>query len=135
MRYIVFFVIPPAVRRFLDQRVDDVEQLEIVLLLQRHGDRSWSAADVADALRLGTRRVEHQLEALAGRDLLDVRLGGDVRYRFKPASDTLASMARQLAECYRDRRLEVVSFVTTRGLRPLRDFSDAFRLKNRKHDA
>ena len=90
---------------------------------------------MADALRLGTRRVEHQLEALAGRDLLDVRLGGDVRYRFKPASDTLASMARQLAECYRDRRLEVVSFVTTRGLRPLRDFSDAFRLKNRKHDA
>jgi hypothetical protein len=128
-------VIPPAVRRFLDQRVDDVEQLEIVLLLQRHGDRSWSAADVADTLRLGTRRVEQQLEALAGRDLFDVRLGGDVRYRFKPAGDTVASTARQLAELYRDRRLEIVLFVTTRGLRPLRDFSDAFRLKNRKSDA
>jgi hypothetical protein len=128
-------VIPPAVRRFLDQRIDDVEQLEIVLLLQRHGDRSWSAADVADALGLGIRRVEHQLEALAGRDLLDVRIGGEVRYRFKPASDTLAATARQLADCYRDRRLEIVSFVTTRGPRPLRDFSDAFRLKNRKRDA
>jgi hypothetical protein len=84
-------VIPPAVRRFLDQRVDDVEQLEIVLLLQRHGDRSWSAADVADALRLGTRRVEQQLEALAGRDLLDVRLGGDVRYRFNDARPAAAA--------------------------------------------
>lgn len=128
-------MIPPAVRRFLDQRVDDVEQLEIVLLLQRHSDRSWSAADVADALRLTTRRVEQQLEALAGRELLDVRLGGDVRYRFKPATDALASTTRQLADCYRDRRSEVVSFVSSRGLRPLRDFSDAFRLKNRKPDA
>jgi hypothetical protein len=105
-------VLPPAVRRFLEERIDDVEQLEIMLHLQRHVERSWCAADVADALRLGCRRAENQLEALAGRDLLDVRLGDDVRYRFKPTSDALAAAARQLAEWYCDHRSETVAFVT-----------------------
>jgi hypothetical protein len=130
-------VLPDVVRRFLEQRVDDAEQLEIILLLHHHQDRSWSAVDVATTLGLGSRRVEQQLEALGSRGLFDVRLGGDVRYRFRPVNDEVSAAARQLAECYRERRADVVAFVASRGARPLRDFADAFHLNrnHRKRDA
>ena len=123
-----------AVRGFLEDRVESVEQLEILLLLQRHPDRSWTAADAASELGLLESRVARHLEALGRRDLLDVRLGHNVRYRFSPATETLAAAARQVAEAYRERCSAVIAFVTTRRLRALRDFSDAFKLTEDPED-
>jgi hypothetical protein len=121
-------VLSPVVRRFLERRIDDVEQLEIVLLLQQHAERWWAAADVAPALRLVERRAAKQLEILGGRHLLDVRLSDDVRYRFSPATPELEAAVKQVADSYREHRAETVAFVS-RGRRSLRDFSDAFRIK------
>jgi hypothetical protein len=120
--------LPQRVRRFLARCVDTVEQLETILLLQRHPDRSWSAADVGEALGLSHRGVANDLEVLGSRDLLDVRLGADVRYRFSPGAPDVAADARQVAEAYRVSRGAVLAFVTARRRRSLRDFSDAFKL-------
>jgi DNA-binding IclR family transcriptional regulator len=120
-------VLPLVVRRFVEQRIEDVVQLEIVALLECHPGRSWSPTEVADALRLSERDVARQLEVLGSRGLLDVRLSSEVRYRFSPSTAALASAVRQTVECYRDRRSETLAFVATRGRRALRAFSDAFR--------
>lgn len=120
--------LPRQVRRFLDSRVEGVEQLEILILLHQYPDRSWNAAGVADAVRLSPRTAERHLEALVQQHLLDVRLGGDVLYRYSPATDGLADLVRQVAEAYREQRGLVLAAVTARRLRALQDFSDAFRL-------
>ncbi len=117
-----------AVRRFLERRIDNVEQLEILLLLQHRSERSWSPARVADALQLTTRAAAAQLEALGQRNLLDVRIGADVLYRFSPATPELSEVVARMVEAYRDHRTEMLKIVTARRLRALRDFSDAFRL-------
>lgn len=127
--------LPPSVRRFLARCVDSVEQLEIVLLLQRHPNRSWNAMEVGDALALDHRIVERQLEILGGRDLLDVRLGAEIRYRFRPGSPDVAADARQVADAYRTSRGSVLAFVTARRRRALLDFSDAFRLTEDDDDS
>jgi len=126
-------VLAPLVRRFLERRVDNIEQLEIVLLLSQYSDRSWTAADVASSLRLVERAAAAHLETLAARHLLDVRLGHDVRYRFSPATPELSAIVKQVAETYRDQRSEIVAFVSAR-LQSLRDFADAFRLKKDRDD-
>jgi hypothetical protein len=83
------------VRRFIDDKIDGPEQLEIVLLLRREASKFWDAARVAETLTLNERRVAEHLEHLAGRGLLDVRIGSDVVYRFSPAdSATLDVVAR-----------------------------------------
>lgn len=121
--------LPRPVRRFLDDRIDSVEQLEILLLLQRYAERSWNASAVADALGLTPRTAETHLERLCQRDLLDVRLGDAVRYRYSPATPELVDCVRQVVEAYREQRATILAFVTARRLRALQDFSDAFRIK------
>jgi hypothetical protein len=127
-------VLPPAVRRFIEARIDSIEQLEIVLLLYRYPERSWTARDIADTLRLSPRAAARDLEMLARRNLLDVRLGDTVRYRYAPAVPELAAAARAVAECYRDKRTEIVALVAARGRRSLRDFADAFRITKDRDD-
>jgi hypothetical protein len=126
-------VLPTRARRFLQRRIDNVEQLEIVLLLQHHQQRTWTGAAVAEALQLSPRAAAEHLETLARRALLDVRIGGDVRYRFNPATPELTATVKQVADCYRDNRTEVVSVVAT-NRRSLRDFSDSFRIKKDEQD-
>lgn len=106
-----------------------------MLLLQQYPDRSWTAADVADALRLLERRAAQQLEILGGRHLFDVRIGVDVRYRYSPATPDLGAIVKQVADSYRENRAATVAFVSGRGRRSLRDFADAFRIKREKDDA
>lgn len=124
-------MLPPGVRRFIERRIDNIEQLEILLLLHRLGERSWSAEEVAEALRVTPRAAARHLEALTGRNLLDVRLGDEVRYRFAPAVPKLTTETKALADCYRERRSEVVALVAATR-RSLRDFSDAFRIKGKR---
>lgn len=121
--------IPAELRRFLDKSVDGVEQLEILLLLYHHGDRSWDADSVAESLRLAPRIAAAHLERLAGRDLLDVRIGEEMRYRFSPVTDRQTTMVKRLAASYRENRSAVVALVTARRLRALQDFADAFRIR------
>jgi hypothetical protein len=121
--------IPPTVQRFLERRIESVEQLEVLLLLQQYADRSWNAAAVADALRLTVGTAGRSLEALGRRDLLDVRIGDDVWFRFSPATPELAATVRQLADAYREGRTPILAFVAARRRRGLHDFSDAFRIR------
>jgi hypothetical protein len=121
--------IPPTVKQFLERRIESVEQLEVLLLLQQYADRSWNAAAVGDALRLTVGAAARSLEALGRRDLLDVRIGDDVWFRFSPATPDLAATVRQLADTYREARTPIITFVANRRRRALRDFSDAFRIR------
>jgi hypothetical protein len=128
--------LPDAVRQFLERRVETVEQLEIILLLQRQAARSWNAADVADALGFEEVAAAGHLEALGRRDLLDVRLGQNVRYRYSPATPELDAVVKQVADAYRYRRGAVLAFVTARRRRgPLQDFSDALKITGDPDDA
>jgi hypothetical protein len=121
--------IPLPVRRFLERRIESVEQLEVLLLLYQFADRSWNAAAVAEALRLLRPAAARSLEALGRRDLLDVRIGDDMWYRFSPATPELTATVRQVADAYREYRTPVMAFVTARRRRPLQDFADAFRIR------
>jgi DNA-binding IclR family transcriptional regulator len=120
-------VLPAPVRRFIEQHIDNASQLELLLLLEHHRERWWSASEVAEALRLGDRDAARELESLGRGGLLDVRLGSEVRYRFGPAVPALGAGVRDLSECYGERRNETLAFVAARGRRSLRAFSDAFR--------
>jgi len=126
--------LPPVVRRFIDQRIDNVEQLEILLLLYREASRYWDVAAVAQAVYLTERSAEGHLETLAGRNLLDVRLTESVLYRFSPAPPELTLDVKQLAESYRERRGELLALLAPRRRKSLQDFSDAFRISGGRKD-
>lgn len=126
--------LPAAVRRFIERRIEGIEQLEILLLLHREAARYWDAASVAQSLQLTERNVADHLEALGRQALLDVRIAAAVVYRFNPATPTLALEVKKVADAYRERRGELLALLTPYRHRSLKDFSDAFRFTKDPED-
>lgn len=121
--------LPAAVRDLLQRAVRSVEQLEILLLLQRRPDEWWNAARVADELRTSAASAARRLEELAGHGFFDVRVGEAMNFRYAPPSAELAEAVALLAATYRERRVRVISFLYSRPADRLTDFVDAFRLR------
>lgn len=90
--------LPDGLKRFVAEKLDSLEELDVLVAVGRAG-RFLSAGDLAVDLGLGAAAVEQALEALAGRGLLEVRLGTTVLYRYAPATPDLA-VAPLLADHY-----------------------------------
>jgi hypothetical protein len=125
--------VPADVHRFLTGSIDSVEQLEVLLLVQRTPDRYWDAAGIADHLGLRQRDVAGSLEALARKNLLDVRLGETIKYRYEPATAPQRDVVQQINELWRDQRQQIVAAVAIER-DGLNDFSEAFHLRGRDAD-
>lgn len=125
--------LPAAVRRFLERSIKSVEQLEVLLLVLRARDRYWDADAIADHLGLRRDHAASSLEALAGQNLLDVRLSESIKYRYGPATPSQDEIVRQIGDLWRDQRHQIVTEVTTKR-HALRDFSDAFRIGKNEDD-
>ena len=123
----------PEAEHFLAERVDSVQHLEVLLLLQRHADRWWTARGVADDIGGDAGSVARTLDDLCAQNLLDVRVAQDVLFKFAPRPRDTAAL-RDVADAYRSRRMVVLQFLSRR-LESARDFADAFRLRRRKGSA
>jgi hypothetical protein len=100
--------IPAEVRQLIGQHISSVEQLEILLFLRERRDRSWSADDVAAALRGNATSARGRLAQLAASSFLSAASGS---YRYGPSSDRLAQAVADLAECYARRRHAIVALI------------------------
>jgi hypothetical protein len=121
--------LPPSIRRLL-ARIGGLEQLEVLLFLARDPTRYVSASQVASSLHL-LRRLDATLEHLSRENLLDVRLGSDVRYRFTQDPET-RDLVRKLAEAYEERRLSVIEALQRTS--PAHAFAEAFRIRKDRDD-
>lgn len=124
--------IPEDVRGFIERCVSGLEDLEILLFLQQHDDRAWTAASVAAELGLAVRTSAEVLERLGSRNLLDVKIAHDVLYRYNPGTPDLRREAQALADIYQLRRVAVLRLVTLKAPSAVQTFADAFRIRKRK---
>ena len=123
--------VPAEIREFVARHLKTVEHLEVFMLLQRTASRSWSPSDIAAELRIPEDTAATVLEQLASDNFLDIKILNDILYRFNPATPALEAVAKRSAEFYVRARIAMMNLVTTRGLGPIQDFADAFRLKKK----
>lgn len=117
-----------GVTHFISEYVDTLEKLDLLVLLIHSADRWWDAPSAAEALGTTSGAARQILEHFATQNLLEIRVTGDVRYRFQPGDSQLEAATREFANTYRTNRLGVLRIVT--GSRhDLRDFADAFRIR------
>jgi hypothetical protein len=122
--------VPIPVARFIATHVQTLEQLEVLLLMMHSPDRWWDAHAIAGAVGILEDTARRILDRLAARNLLAIRITGDVRYQFQPGESSLAEAARLTADTYRTNRLGVLQLVTEARRRSLRAFADAFRIRD-----
>jgi DNA-binding IclR family transcriptional regulator len=118
--------IPEPVRRFIVEAVDSVPELEALLLLRAHADRTWSVEDAGARLYVSPTMASHLLNALAARGLLE--RDGE-RYRYGPARPELDHVVGDLAATYATKLIAVTRLIHAKPAASVRQFADAFRLR------
>ena len=126
--------IPDDVVTFLTDRIDSVEQLEVLLLLQQTPDTAWTGESVARHLYREPSSVGRRLGVLRLQGLLQATEDEEPRFRYAPSSDALAETVARLAEAYAQRRVTVLGILAAKPMDNVRAFADAFRIR-KKEDA
>lgn len=105
----------------------------MLVLLRSDPDRWWTVDAVAAALRMSSNSAAQALEALSVGNLLDVRLGEGLAYRFAPLSDDVARAVEELADMhFRSRDAILTAIASQRSALAARRIADAFRLSGKK---
>ncbi len=90
----------PAALHFVQKCVESLLDLEILLLLYRE-PRVWRGADtVARHLGVALQSAEQALENLGARNLLDVRIGSTLVYRFAPVDKAVVPLLNEVARAH-----------------------------------
>ncbi|CAN5729898.1 hypothetical protein BH23GEM6_BH23GEM6_21640 [soil metagenome] len=119
----------PEVRRFLAERIDSAEQLDILLLLAKQAERDWTALEVSQAIYTVPASATMRLESLVSAGFVTSSGESDPGYRYAPESDPIRQQIAALAEAYRSDRVSVIKFIFAKPADPVQSFADAFRLR------
>jgi hypothetical protein len=111
--------------------VRSIEELEVLLYLARNRQRYSSAETISGDIGLPARVAAAALEALASRNLLDVRIAEAVLYKLDPTSaDSRGIVDRTLEAAWQNRALVLKAILA--GSSAARDFADAFRVTRKR---
>src|SRR6218665_1273339 len=121
--------LPPSIRDFIARYVQSVEQLEIMLLLQRDANTTWTVASTYDVILSTPASVERWLNELAAQGLLTREATTPVTYRYA-APPEIADEVRALVQFYKTTPVRVIEAVYKPRIDAAQSFADAFKLKS-----
>jgi hypothetical protein len=124
------FSLPPLVADFVAAHLRSVDDLHLLVATRHDPERWWDADAVARELALDPEEALGLLEHLAAHNLLDIRMTGDVRYRYRPGTAQLAAAAEACVDTYRRTPAAIWrALAAGRGARAMSDFANAFRIR------
>jgi hypothetical protein len=119
---------PRTVDAFIAAHFRSIEDLQLLIRLVREPERWWDAETVSHEQHLSKAAAREALEWFAARNLVEIRLSTDVRYRFSPGTDGLRDDAHDVLAVFSADPIAVIRAIPP-GLQHIRDFADAFRIK------
>jgi len=120
----------PDVRRFIVERVDAIELLEVALALRAGRDRDHDAEGLARALGSNAASIGRRLRAL---EAIGIARPHGAAWRYEPAP-ALDDLIGRVERAYRERRLSVINLIYAPKPNDITLFSDAFRLRDPKKE-
>lgn len=120
--------LPEPLERFVRERLPSIEQVEIVLLLRREPDRSWTAPEVSERTGTPPESTAMRLFLLASNGIVAFEGSGVPKYRYT-ADPEVDAMVGDLEGFYARNREVLFDLLGTPARDPLRSFADAFKLK------
>ena len=120
--------IPAHVRRFLEDNIDTVPQLETLLMMSEKSDRDWYIADVASRNYITEQRAAETLNSLQRRGLVTAE-ESPPRFRFDPVNDEVRGLVAELAMCYQRKLSAVTELIHAKPSASVKEFARAFDLK------
>jgi hypothetical protein len=118
-----------SVRHFLYSCIDSIDQLDTLLKI-RESERPWTVREASAALGTSAEATRGNLEALVSRGLVRVRVGEQLTYWYEPKSKELESYVQSVVEHHRADRNAVLTIVAPHTRGSLKNFADAFKLRD-----
>ncbi len=115
------------VEPFLRDNFRSIWSLELLLHLERHVERSFTAAELVEALRASRAIVEQSLAGLIAGGLIVVENGA--RVRFSPVNARLRELVGLARDAYASRPDAVRRAIVSGAAGGASAFADAFRLR------
>jgi len=109
--------------------IRSVEQLEILLLLQKEPERAWTCDEVYDVIRSSKASVLQRLESFASDGFLETEPGPPPRFRYAPKSSDLRSAVEETAKVYQTWRIRIIEAIFAPDVDPVQSFADAFKFR------
>ncbi len=125
-------LIPDEVQRFVVDHIDSIAELEALLFLREHRDRSWTCALVADRIYSSEDFTAGVLLKLSERRLLTVDPTTPPLFRYGPHAHEVERLLDQLAETYAKYLVPVTDLVHKKSRRNIQGLADAFKFKKEK---
>ncbi len=124
--------IPQEIQRFLVDHIDSIAELEALLILREHRDKSWPCSMVADRIYSTEEVTADLLVKLAKRGFLTADEVTPTSFRYAPRSQEIARLLDQLAEVYAKYLVPVTDLVHKKSRRNIQDIAEAFKFKKEK---
>ena len=112
---------------FIHSSIRSVWALELLLLMRRERERTWTGDALARELRANERLVGEVLGDFETSGLVSRSDGG---FAYAPAAPVLAELCDRLEAAYRERPVGLVKAIMAAPKDKLQIFADAFRFRN-----
>jgi DNA-binding MarR family transcriptional regulator len=118
--------LPVDVKEFIGKHIHSVAQLEVLLMLRREPDRTWTLEQLTNGLYLQSQMVARLLTDIVQRGFAVQEQGS---FRYQPANDEERQLIDRLAHMYQERRVAVITEIFSKPIDVVKAFADAFRLR------
>jgi DNA-binding IclR family transcriptional regulator len=119
--------LPRSVEAFVERHFATGAQVQVLLLLHGQRERAWTVDAIARELHIDQEHAELLVVPLVESGLLS---GGKAGYRYDPRTARLADEGDSFVAAFPTYRVAIIRLIYSKPRRSLRDFSDAFRLKD-----
>jgi len=121
-----------SLRLFIRQYITSLEQLEILLLLNKDPDRAWTIDQVFKVTQTNVGSVAGRLRSLAAAGFLSVEDSSNSAFRYNPTSPELAQRITELNQGYAISKTRVIEAIFSAPPGPEQYFAESFKLKRRE---
>lgn len=123
---------PAKIYQFLREHIRTIAQLELLLLVHRSPEKSWTVEEIAKQLYIPSSFAASILESLRKSGLVAMKDDNQQEYRFMPKSAELGQIVDELETLYRERPVATIHAIHSTSMDTLQNFADAFRIRKTK---
>lgn len=122
------------VRNFIIANVESIGQLEVLCLIYKNKDRSWTIRQVSNELRSSDVSAERQMGRLLSIGIISPEVASPESFRYAPATSELSDIVDRLVAAFTIYPIRVIDVIYKRPSEALRNFAEAFKIRKDPKD-